>query len=237
MVQLKELQDFIIFLVHIVSGGPGRAQDVLDIMLVHTPTSGHVYALSEITMKIEALVHKNPDVQHNFGRKISRFPNYTTAKLISLFVAFTQGAISGHGRLWLPSVRNDMDLTRCFERAASQCFRHHLHFNWWRHIVQILVARGYQELNNIEGSLDVPGSRTLLAIEQEAVDSAAAPSVANRLTQQHAHSIATAAMNYGTKLVSPTDWQLASMSYQRFLQIENASDEVSEGSGNCKFQA
>jgi hypothetical protein len=85
--RLKELQDLIIFLVHIVSGGPGRAQDVLDIMLVYTPTNGHISALTEMTMRIEALVHKTPDVQHTSARTISRFPNYSTAKLISIFVA------------------------------------------------------------------------------------------------------------------------------------------------------
>ena len=232
LARLHELQDLIIFLVHIVSGGPGRAQDVLDIMLVHTPTMGHISAITEINFKIDAIVHKASDVQHSASKTISRFPNYSTAKLISIFVAFSQGVYGDNRRLWLPSVRNDTELIKCFERAASQCFRLPLHFNWWRHIVQMLVARGYQELNAIEASVDVPGSQPLLSIQQETTLSSAAPSVSNRLTLQFGHSVTTAAINYGTKLMSPSDWQMASISYQNYFQFENSADIVRSAVGS-----
>jgi superfamily II DNA helicase RecQ len=60
--------------------------------------------------------------------------------------------------------------------------------------------------------------------------------MANLLTRQHGHSLATAARNYGTKTVSSCDWQMASLTYQNWLHIDDTTcDDPMRGSSSSSF--
>ena len=231
---LRELQDFVLFLVHVVSGGPGRAQDLLDIMLFKTPSAGFINAFTDTNLRIDAIVHKMPSVQHGSTRYVSRFPNYHTSRILAVFVSLSIGAYPDQRRLWNATIREEADIIKCFERSALRCFRAPLNFNWWRHIAQLLISHGSRELNSFAQQIQILGSQSLSEIENESLNSAQHPSVVNILTQQLGHTVLTAALNYGTKNKSQTDWQVASWSYQRFLQIENTKIDLSQREASVK---
>ena len=216
---LKDFESHLVFLVHLSSGGPGRAQDVFDLMLGHTSTSGRIEHLTNIAMRIESIVHKRPDHQHVERNVISRFPTYSTCKLVSVYVSIVRGLFPNHQRLWSPLLKDKEDLIDAFNRAAASSFRVPMQFNAWRHLSQLLISKGDEHIRRIGNEIAWPGSKDLDAIVNEGQINSGEPSITNVLTQQLGHSTTTAIRSYATRDVAMEKWRQSSRTMQTFLEL------------------
>jgi hypothetical protein len=125
----RELEDHVVFLVHVSSGGPGRAQDLFDISLQKTPTSGCAQYLTASTIKLDTMVHKRPDHQAYSKSLIQRFPTYIVSKILSMYIAISRGLHATHDRLWSAAIHDESSLIQSFNRGASSSFRASFQFN------------------------------------------------------------------------------------------------------------
>ena len=216
---LREFEDHLVFLVHVSSGGPGRAQDLFDVFLQQSPTGGSARYLTESTIKLDSIVHKRPNHQHSSAERISRYPTYFVAKHLSTYVAIVRGLFLNHDRLWSPMIKDEASYIQCFNRGASSSFRVSFQFNLWRHVAQLLVSKGDGEITHLAAVLHGRGAKSYQSIASESELSAGEPSVPNTITRQFGHSTKTAIASYKTRTLTTEDWRMSSRVYQAWLRL------------------
>ena len=232
---MKQLQSYVILLLHITGGGPGRSAD--DLLLSHVATTDRTMCIVALTMsqlQVNSLIHKHLNRQTGSLFGILRHPTYTVNCILSLWSVLVSAVkVSGIEQLnsndlpnsiWMSSMTSEK-LIQCWKNATETTFLLKIDWSVWRLVVQHLFCEHSGDLQQFGQEITTPGAQQYAQLAAVDHSTVAKSSVSGILTRNMGHTLATGKHWYlNQDNFTPAESLNANLAWHRLLDIQEIAD-------------